>query len=65
LTIFETDDMTDNTLVNVFPLKDELYTTTEIKYLNKIDPETLDKTEKVTDKNNIYNKVTRPNQTYF
>ncbi|XP_060568361.1 carotenoid-cleaving dioxygenase, mitochondrial-like [Ruditapes philippinarum] len=46
LTIFETDDMSDNTLVNVFPLKDELYTTTEIKYLNKIDPETLDRTEK-------------------
>ncbi|XP_053379605.1 carotenoid-cleaving dioxygenase, mitochondrial-like isoform X2 [Mercenaria mercenaria] len=47
LSVFETDELTDNTLVNVFPLKDGLYTATELVYLNKIDPETLDRVDKV------------------
>ena len=34
--------MTDNTLVNVFPVGEYLYATTETNYLRKLDRETLD-----------------------
>ena len=41
------EESTDNTNVNIFPLQDELYTTTERNFINKIDPDTLDRTGKV------------------
>lgn len=48
LTTFEPREMSDNTNVNIFPFNDDLYAATEPSYLNKIDPETLDKVEKVS-----------------
>lgn len=39
--------MSDNTDVNIIPLKDDLYAATETMYLNQIDPQTLDKVNKV------------------
>lgn len=47
LTVFEHTEKTDNTSVNVFPLKTELYASTETNFINRVDPNTLDKLEKV------------------
>ena len=51
LSHFEMEESTDNTNVSFFPLKDELYTATERNFINRIDPDTLDRLEKV--KNNF------------
>lgn len=37
----------DNTLVNVFPMKDKVYATTESNFIVEIDPKTLDTLKKV------------------
>ncbi|XP_060600972.1 carotenoid-cleaving dioxygenase, mitochondrial-like [Ruditapes philippinarum] len=47
LSHFEMDDSTDNTNVSFFPFKDELYAATERNFINRIDPDTLDRLEKV------------------
>ncbi|KAH3825408.1 carotenoid-cleaving dioxygenase, mitochondrial-like [Dreissena polymorpha] len=47
LTFFSARDMTDNTSVNIIPFNDKLYAATETKYWNQIDPETLDRNEKL------------------
>lgn len=41
------EDSTDNTNVSFFPMQDELYAATERNFINKIDPETLDRSEKI------------------
>ncbi|XP_013381574.1 beta,beta-carotene 15,15'-dioxygenase [Lingula anatina] len=38
----EDEMMTDNCSVNIFPMGDQLYASTETKWLRKIDPETLE-----------------------
>ena len=43
----ELDSKHDNTIVNFFPLKDELYSATETNFIHRIDPETLDTLEQV------------------
>lgn len=47
LSRFEMEESTDNTNVSFFPMQDELYAATERNFINKIDPETLDRSEKV------------------
>lgn len=47
LTTFEPEPQGDNTLVTMVPFGDEMFTATETVFWNKIDTETLDKTEKV------------------
>ncbi|XP_072467195.1 carotenoid-cleaving dioxygenase, mitochondrial [Notamacropus eugenii] len=44
---FESSPMTDNTNVNCVRYKGDYYISTETNYMNKMDPETLEKTEKV------------------
>ncbi|XP_068936479.1 carotenoid-cleaving dioxygenase, mitochondrial isoform X4 [Petaurus breviceps papuanus] len=44
---FEPPTMTDNTNVNCVKYKGDYYVSTETNYMNKVDPETLEKTEKV------------------
>ncbi|PAA88223.1 hypothetical protein BOX15_Mlig020520g1 [Macrostomum lignano] len=39
--------VSDNTFVNIFPIGDQVYATTETNFLNRIDPRTLDCLEKV------------------
>ncbi|KAL4230270.1 hypothetical protein ACF0H5_010656 [Mactra antiquata] len=41
------EESTDNTNVSFFPLQDELYTATERNFINKIDPDSLDRLEKI------------------
>ena len=38
----------DNTLVNVFPMKEKIYATTETSFIFEINPETLDTLKKVS-----------------
>lgn len=40
-------DENDNTIVNFFPMKDELYSATESHFIHRIDPETLDTLDRV------------------
>ncbi|KAH3779799.1 hypothetical protein DPMN_157605, partial [Dreissena polymorpha] len=47
LTYFSARDMTDNTSVNIIPFNNKLFAVTETKYWNQIDPETLDRIEKL------------------
>ena len=56
LTVFESLKSGDNTLVTMVPYGDEMYTATETIYWNKIDPETLDRSEKVTMSKSTTNK---------
>ncbi|KAM5245981.1 carotenoid-cleaving dioxygenase, mitochondrial [Ctenodactylus gundi] len=44
---FEMTDMTDNTNVNYVQYKGDYYVSTETNFMNKVDIETLEKTEKV------------------
>lgn len=44
---FQAEEITDNTLVNLFPLGDALYACTESNFINRIDDQTLEKLEKV------------------
>lgn len=44
---FKQEELTDNTLVNLFPIGDALYTATETNFLNRIDPDTLERLDKV------------------
>ena len=47
LSRFEAPEMTDNTLVNIYPVGDALYTSTESSVIHRIDKDTLDVTDKV------------------
>ena len=42
-----TMDASDNNMVNIFPIGDSIYTAGEMNYLIKVDPETLDRVDKV------------------
>ncbi|GCB66313.1 hypothetical protein scyTo_0014978, partial [Scyliorhinus torazame] len=44
---FEGLEITDNALVNVYPIGEEYYACTETNYITKIDPETLETIQKV------------------
>ncbi|KAL4221336.1 hypothetical protein ACF0H5_019597 [Mactra antiquata] len=50
LTKFE---FSDNTLVHVFPVKEDLYATTETLYMNRINPDTLEVAEKINLEENV------------
>ena len=41
-------EITDNNMVNVYPIGDSIYAATEMNYLIKVDAETLDRSDKVT-----------------
>ncbi|XP_060569813.1 carotenoid-cleaving dioxygenase, mitochondrial-like [Ruditapes philippinarum] len=47
LSYFIIDERIDNTNVNLYPLKDELYACTETQFIRKCDPETLETLERV------------------
>ncbi|XP_060586231.1 carotenoid-cleaving dioxygenase, mitochondrial-like [Ruditapes philippinarum] len=47
LSHFVVDERNDNTNVNLYPLKDELYASTETQFIRKVDPETLETLERV------------------
>ncbi|XP_060569819.1 carotenoid-cleaving dioxygenase, mitochondrial-like [Ruditapes philippinarum] len=47
LSYFTVDEKNDNTNVNFYPLKDELYASTETNFIRKVDPETLETLERV------------------
>lgn len=44
---FSFKDFTDNDSVNIYPVGDQLYATSETPYIRRIDPETLESFEKV------------------
>jgi hypothetical protein len=48
LSYFTVDEKNDNTNVNFYPLKDELYASTETNFIRKVDPETLETLERVS-----------------
>lgn len=47
LSSFKEGEKSDNTIVNFFPLKDELYSATESNLIHRIDPDTLETIEQV------------------
>ena len=53
----------DNTLVNVFPMKDKIYATTESNFLFEINPETLDTLKRIDITKEFPGKVI--NRTYY
>ena len=41
-------EITDNNMVNVYPIGDSIYAATEMNYLIKVDADTLDRSDKVS-----------------
>lgn len=44
--------MTDNCLVNVYPVGEDFYAVTETNYITKVDTDTLDTLKKVVQRHN-------------
>lgn len=40
--------MTDNCMVNVYPIGEDFYAVTETNYITKVDPDSLETVKKVT-----------------
>lgn len=53
-TYFRGIEVTDNCVVNVYPIGEDFYAVTETNYITKVDPETLETLEKVRDLTNSF-----------
>lgn len=47
-TYFRGIEVTDNCMVNVYPIGEDFYAVTETNYITKVDPNTLETVKKVT-----------------
>lgn len=46
-TYFQGIEVTDNCLVNIYPIGEDFYACTETNYITKVDPDTLETIKKV------------------
>lgn len=47
-TYFRGIEVTDNCMVNIYPIGEDFYAVTETNYITKVDPDSLETVKKVT-----------------